>query len=49
MRVLAEELMTQIDAATKQDVKPEENKKIYAHQKVTDIAATLITTMNWTK
>ena len=49
MRVLAEELKTQIDAATKQDVDPEENKKIYANQKVTDIAAALISSMNWTK
>ena len=49
IRVLAEELKTQIDAATKQDVDPEENKKIYAKQKVKDIAAALIVLMNWTK
>ena len=49
MRVLAEELMTQIDAATQQDVNPEDNKQIYANQKVTDIATAMIIVMNWTK
>ena len=48
MRALAEELMTQIDIATKQGVNPEENKQIYANQKVTDIAATITVSMNWT-
>ena len=49
IRVLAQELVTQMDAVMKEKSNPEENKQIYTNQKVSDIAALLMLSMGWVK
>jgi hypothetical protein len=49
IRVLAQELMTQMDAAMKEKVDSKENSQIYKNQKVGDIAALLMVSMGWVK
>ena len=49
IRVLAQELVTQMDAVMKEKSNPEENKQIYTNQKVSGIAALLMLSMGWVK
>jgi hypothetical protein len=49
LRVLAQELVTQMDAAMEERANPEENRQIYTNQKVSDIAALLMMSMGWVK
>ncbi|WP_204150425.1 hypothetical protein [Leptolyngbya sp. CCY15150] len=49
IRTLAQELVTQMDAAMEEKSNPEENEQIYANQKVSDIAVILMLSMNWLK
>lgn len=49
IRVIAQELSTQMDAAMEERANPEENRQIYTNQKVSDIAALLMMSMGWIK
>ena len=49
IQVLAQELVTQMDAAMEKRTNPEENRQIYTNQKVSDTAALLMISMGWVK
>ena len=49
MQVLAQELVTQMDAAMKESTDSEENRVLYTNQKVSDIASLLMISMGWVK
>jgi predicted transcriptional regulator len=49
IQVLAEELVTQMDAAMKEHPDSDENRRMYANQKVGEMASLLMVSMGWIK
>ena len=49
IKVLAQELMTQMDEAMKENPDMDENRKTYANQKVSEMASLLMPVMGWLK
>ncbi len=47
IRTIAQELVKEMDAAMRKDEDSEENKKTYANQKVSEMAALLMLSMGW--